>query len=320
MQQIVSRWAPPAGVRDHTGSPIPHDTVFFAPPPPEIGPVRTAHSGVTIHGSALSKPAAKKVIGLFTLFGMVVGGFLGIGFARGHWTGLIIGMVLGGLIIGGLIYRREGRKRDCTYTGARGVARFPYSARNETAPRGEIFLFSDAVEVQTALLGRSMGTNFNFQWKDAGGKTLYKLEGGYYGTGRSPDPESVYHFARAAEAAWSEYLYPSVMADLRRQDSYKFVVNRTIGAKQYAVLGPGFIDVINPNRQFHNLTHEIQSAVLHQGWIIIRRHDARNKAINSLTGEDGIFYLSYRSVSNVRIFLKLLESVVGVACQGYDQL
>jgi hypothetical protein len=273
---------------------------------------------MTTRGSALSKPAAQKVIGLFTLFGMVVGGFLGAGFARGQWPGLVIGALLGGIIIGGLIYRREGRKRDCTYTGSHGMARYPYSARNSGTPKGDIFLFSAAVEVQTALLGRSMGTNFNFQWKDARGKTLYKLEGGYYGTNKSPDPESVYHFARAAEAAWSDYLYPAVMAELKRQGSVRFLINRSIGNKQYAVLGPGFIDILNPGKQFHNLAHEIQSVTLFQGWIIIRRKDARDKAINSLSGADGIFYLSYGSVSNVRIFLRMLEQVVGVRCQGSD--
>jgi hypothetical protein len=313
MTQLSGRWMPSADVRSHSGGPIPPGTLFFAPPPPEIGRIVSAHSGLREAGCAVSKPVPRKVIGLFVLFGVAVGGFLGAGFSQGHWLGILIGAPLGALLIGVPICRRERKRDDCTYVGTHGTARFPVSGRGRSVPKGEIFLFANAVDLQTALLGRSAGTNFNYQWKNEKGKTVYKLEGGYYGNNKSIDPDAVFHFAQAAEEAWSQYYLPQVRADLQRKGSYQFITRRGLSANQVAVIAPGRLEVITGEKRFHAAAHDIDDIVVHHGWIIIRRKDAQNRAMQSLDGAHGILYLSYGTVSNAKIFLTLLTQVVGVA-------
>lgn len=315
---MLIRWTPSSDVRSHTGGPLAPDSLFFAPPPIEIGKVLSAQSGLRAGSSAVNSPMPRRVIGLFALFGVLVGGFLGAGFSHSQWPGILLGALIGALLIGWPISRREGKRNDCTYVGTHGIARFPSSSRHAAVPRGEVLLFASAVDLQTALLGRNMGTNFNYQWKNDKGKTLYKLEGGYYGNKKDSDPDAVFHFARAAEEAWSQYFLPQVRAELRRNGSYRFLTRRGLSSNQYAVIGPGYLDIVTGERTFHCLAHDIADIVLHQGWIIIRRKDAQDRAINSLDGAHGICYLSYGSVSNVKIFLMLLTQVVGVSWRNSE--
>lgn len=315
----ISRWRPDSSeIRDHTGAPLgldsPDSPVFFAPPPPEIGAVRTAHSGVSSRGSVMAKPMARKVVGLFTLLGALPGGLVGAAVVPsgggGAWWGALLGAIVGGGLLGGLLYRREGRKRDCTFTGTLGIARFPFPRSS----RPNLLRFADAVELQTAFLGRNMGTNFDFRWKDARGKTIYRLEGGYYGNARDGDPDSVYHFAVAAERAWNAYKLPEFRAQIERQGSARFCLSRVLGKAQYASVGRGFFEFDYANRRVRLTPSEIESMSIHQGILVIRRIGARDRAIVSRSGEDGIYYLSYGAFANVGLFLHLLEEAAGITC------
>jgi hypothetical protein len=49
MTQYADVWKPEASIHDHSGQPIPPEASFFAPPPPEIGMVLSAHSN-RMHG------------------------------------------------------------------------------------------------------------------------------------------------------------------------------------------------------------------------------------------------------------------------------
>src|SRR5262249_35110630 len=160
----------------------------------------------------------------------------------------------------------ESRRNDCTYVGLLGIARFTASGPDAAKSRGDVFLFANAVDLQTAFLGRNMGTNFNYQWKDARGKTLYKLEGGYYGGKSNVDPDAAFHFALAAEAAWTRYFLPHVMDQLQRDGCYRFLTRRGLSADQYAVIGPGYLDILIGNKTFHNLASDINDVMLYHGF------------------------------------------------------
>lgn len=313
MQQTGSRWLPPSDVRSHANGPIPPGSLFFAPPPAEIGKVLSAQSGLRSDGAAVTQTIPRKVVVLFVLFGLLVGGFLGAGFTHGHWAGILIGSLTGAVAIGWPIYRREGRRNDCTYVGTHGIARFPATAHGNTGPRGEVFLFADAVDLQTAFLGRNMGTNFNYQWKDARGKTLYKLEGGYYGGKNNSDPDAAYHFARAAEEAWCRYYLPTLQNQLRRDGYCRFLTRRGLSADQHAIVGPGYLTFVTGTKTFRYSVGEIDDILLQQGILTIRRKGAKAHAMNTLDGSQGIITLSYGSVANVRLFLRLITDVVGAS-------
>ena len=317
MSEILSQWVPAANVLNHTGRPIPPDSIFFAPPPIAIGTVLSAQSGARMGGSAVSEPQSRKIIGLFGLFGLLVGGFLGACFSQGQWTGIIVGGLIGAMAIGWLIYRRESRRNDCTYVGAQGIARFRDSRNDSVRSRADVFLYAGAASLQTAFLGRNSGTNFNYQWRNERGKTVYKLEGGYFGSKKNIDPDADYHFARAAEAAWTRHYLPHVMTQLRRDGSVQFPVRQGVSAKQVAVIGPGYFDFIVGDKTYHNPAGDIADVVLQMGIIIIRRRDAQYRAMNGANGsyipESGMFGLHYGRVSNVKLFLTLLKEVAGIS-------
>ena len=103
------------------------------------------------------------------------------------------------------------------------------------------------------------------------------------------------------------------MAEIQRNGSARLVARRGLSADQHVVVGAGYLDVITGPKTFHNLAADIDDIVVHQGWIIIRRKDAQDRAVNSLDGSNGICYLSYGAFANVRVFLTLLTDVVGVS-------
>jgi len=318
MTMPSNRWTPSVGIRNHAGGLLPPDAIFFAPPPPEIGEVLSAHTGLRGDGSAMSQRVPRRVVSFFALLGAAFGGFVGYGVAHGQWLGMLCGMVLGILLIGGPIFRRERMRNDCTYVGTQGVARFPVGTARHSYPKGQILLFADAAGLQTAFLGRNMGTNFNYRWKDARGKTLYMLEGGYFGNKQNTDSEAAFHFARAAEEAWSRYLLPHVTEEIQSRGSTRFVTRRGLSGEQYAVIGRGYLEIVTGEKRFRCDADAIDDILVFQGWIVIRRKDATKRQVQSFDGSHGICYLSYGTVVNVRVFLTLIKNAVGVAWRTGD--
>ncbi len=287
--------------------------MFFAAPPPEIGTVLSAQSGLRLDGSTVLGATGLKVVVSFTFFGMLVGGFLGGGFTNGHWVGVAIGAVVVAALFGVLMYRRELHRADCTFVGTHGIARFRFPGRNGTRARCDLMCFVDAVDLQSAFLGRNMGTNFNYQWRSESGKVLFKVEGGHFSKSRSEDPQSVLHFAQAAEAAWSAYFMPMLMAEIQRTGSCRFKTQRGIVTQQHAIVGPGFLEIVTNGKPVRFRTADIDDVVLFQGLIMIRGKNAPQHAINTADGSNGLCYLSYGCVANVKTFLMLLTHVVGIA-------
>ena len=73
MARSHSRWTPTPDIRSHIGGRIP----TFAPPPAEIGPVRSAQCSLRTGGVAVVSPIARKVAGIFMFFGKMEGGYFG---------------------------------------------------------------------------------------------------------------------------------------------------------------------------------------------------------------------------------------------------
>jgi len=315
MAESAGKWIPPSDVTAHSGDLIPSDSIFFAAPPPEIGQVLSAHSGIRTNGSAITRPSILKVVACFALLGGVTGETIGLGLGHGNISGRLIGAVIGALLFGWAFAKRELGRNECTYVGILGVARFSPNHKGP-AQRGQVLLFVDAVDLQTALLGRKHGTHFHYAWRSAQGKVLFKLVGGYYGTQKHIDPDAVFHFARAAEEAWSGYLLPKVLEDIRQSGSYHSQTRRGLIANQHLVVGPGFLDLVTDGKTIHSAANDIADIVVDRGWIIIRRKDAQDRQINSFDGSHGIIRLSYGCVGNVRVVLTLMSEVVGVKWQN----
>ena len=184
--------SPPPVVTEHDGNRLPPDIDWFAPPPAEIGELRSAHTTLKQNQqpwSTLSRVLLAGGIGLgITLVAdLTVKYFQNPGGAE---TVRIIGAIVG--ICGALIAWFATRfKHHVSYVGKSGLARSTIVGRRENPPKDELFQFASAAELRTGETrhyhnGVYTGTHYHFQWTDAQGKLQFKLAGQYSSAKSTP--------------------------------------------------------------------------------------------------------------------------------------
>ena len=311
MTQAISRWTPPSGVESHTGEPVPPDSNFFVAPPPQIGEIYTAHSGWQGNKKAGQGIGSIIVIILVGGLGALLGGVLGGVFTSGEPIALAIGAVIGAICLGYIMFRSEAKKNAVSYTGAQGIARYRYNNDLEKREKGEVFLFADAVELRTSQTrhytnGIYSGTEYNFTWTGKDGRQACRLAGRYSSEKGTPGPNDPFQYARAAETAWSRYLLQFVSAELERSGAFRF----NLRGNNCVVAGPGFLDLYMNGQQIRCPVDEIANVDMNQGVITVRRKDAKDGFLG--IGSTGIFRFTYGELANGRVFLMLLDKLVGV--------
>lgn len=309
MIAMLDDWRPQQEVTEHSGEPLPADAFFFVSPPTEIGEVVTAHSSVR-RGKPL-EPTGWRLL--------LAGGLTAVGDFI-IWLVLHSDTEIGSLLMWMLLFSVPAflitflvskRTAVCSYAGSLGIARFRLKRDPDKTRRPEIFLFQNAVELRTSQTrhytnGVYTGTNYEFIWSNFQGKTCYKLTGSYYSSDGKPDKESPYYYALGAEGAWSAFAFERAKAELANHGVVRF--NLPYG--NYLVIGDGFIDLCFKGQTAHCPTHEIDRVTIKQGVITLRRTDAKSGFFG--IGSSGIFTFDYAGLANARVFLFLLDHLVGV--------
>ena len=294
-------WTPPASVTEHQGDPLAADGDFFAGPPAGIGTVRTAHT--SLKKGEMAKPAPVRAA---IALGCGVAGFLlMLGFHR--MTDLLIipasltgtpAWLWAGLIAVGPAYlgwRASAFQHSCNFAGDAGCAQYRCQGERGRLVQNSVFRFQDASAVSTRLVrrlknGRCHGTRFYFYWHAPGSENVvFWLSGTHYADGKTPPARNLYNFGRAVESAWYQYAAPKIDAELRQQGFVKF----HMGAGRWAVLGPGYIRIVEKDGNSSRCAAEdIGSAKLDDGYLTIRRKDARSSLFH-LFNEEGVFGFNY---------------------------
>ena len=308
MTQAAIRWVPPPDVVDHSGDAIDLTAVFFAPPPPSIGQVFTAHSAV-VSGKKPGPSAGVVVrVVLLALLGALIGGaFLTAG--TGSPIGFLFGAVIGGALLGWVGTLSGKGRNSCSYTGSLGLARYFYS--NDAAKRSqpELFLFQNAVEMRTAQTrqyynGVYTGTSYSYTWTGRDGKVVFRLSSSYRSEKGTPDRHDPFYYARAAEISWSRFLLQFVNEELNRSGAFRF----NLRGNNCVVAGQGYLDLYMNGQQIRCLTQDIANVDMKQGVLTIRRKDATSGFLG--IGAKGVFSFTYSELANGRVFLMLLEQLV----------
>jgi hypothetical protein len=218
------RFSPPAGVQasptDHAGFTIRDgECEFFAPPPSEIGDIRSRWS--TLSPTTRMMPSSLRMF-------LIVAGGLGLA-VLGAAVGIFLDAApltalgaLGGLVFGsGFVWLKTRGLHSCTYVGVDGVAQFWCVGSPDNIVRSDTFLFENAVELRTRQIRKYLkssieftiadagvykGTEYVFEWFDADGTRVFSLEGKYYSETGQPIASSPFWFARSAEASWTDFL------------------------------------------------------------------------------------------------------------------
>lgn len=203
--------------RTHQGQPVEEDRIFFERPPGEIGNISTADATLRRGQLKFCVQRSAILLGLSAL--PLLGGsaaLLANGVARGSAWGLV-GM-LGGLLL--LLGVCGLQFHECAYVGDKGIARFGWNVpKFMMSPQNSgVFLFENARSLYASstrsyMNGIYSGTTATFVWKDKAGKNVFNLNSSYYSWKERPNRDRTIHFARSAERAWTERVYPMHLAE-----------------------------------------------------------------------------------------------------------
>ena len=304
-------WRPPEGVCNHAGGPLTGNDDFFATPPPEIGEVLSAHTSLRRDSRPMAPGTRLTVAVIVGALGMGLGVFIALNL-RDHFWQLFWPVLFAGLGLGITLASTRFR-HTCTFVGRDGLARFRCAGSREHIESGEVFFFRDAAELRTAQTrhytnGVYQNTTYSYTWSDVTGRKRYSLSGSYRSEQGNPSAKSPYHFASAAERAWTLYLLNQVQAQLNTSGTIFF----GLGGKNWVRLGPEYIGL-----HFNGQTTECQAADIaavriEQGMVQVRRKDAREGWFSS----QGVFKFPYGNLANAQLFQILMEQLVGVPING----
>jgi hypothetical protein len=295
-------WEPPDDLKDHRDAPIPRDAEFFHPPPKEIGHLFSAYSTLKFK----HQPKSLGVRLVIAALGGAVGAGVGFGLsliAGDVWQ--IIWLVLFpilGLAIG---FGATSFKHTCTYVGAYGLAKYTCSKSRENV-KEEIFLFESAAEVRTGLTahytnGVYQRTEYYFKWTDERGRIVYKITGSHRSKDDNPPAGDLYNFGRAAEFAWSVFLYQDADRQIRERGEYEFGLT----GSDFVRMGKGWVEFNLRGQTYHCSKDELATYSLANGQLTIKRADAKEGWFSS----KGVFKFPYREIGNARLFLILFEKL-----------
>lgn len=292
-------------ITDHADRELPDDIDFFAAPPPEVGTVSSAWSTLR-QGVEPWSPALRGLIGGI---GLLIGGGIGLmigtftEFALGVWA---LGLGLVGFLIG---WFATGFKHTSTFVGDRGLARFVCRGGREGAVTAEVFPFAEAAELRTSetrkyVNGAYQGTEYTWTWYDHDGRKRFVLNGTYQGEKTRPKPTDPFHFALAAETAWSRHLLRQVPLMLETKGAIFF----SLGGSDWVSVAPGRLELCVRGQTTSCATNEIGSVSIDQGLFTVKRADAK---VGWFTSK-GVFKFNYAALANAQLFLFVLEKLANV--------
>ncbi|HEY3739447.1 MAG TPA: hypothetical protein VGL53_06370 [Bryobacteraceae bacterium] len=255
-------WTPPPNVTEHQGSPLPPDADFFVDPPPEIGPIRTAHtslkqgvkpkSAIVRLAIALACGAAMEV--LLMVIDKETGGvdpasgFFSHAFrsVEDLQTAVYLAPVaLLTALIAWLVIRFN---HSCNYVGDLGCADFTCKRRSTRITKRVVFQFKSAHSITSSATEHYkntayINTTFAFNWyASPQAKPVFWLKGSHTSRSAAPPVDDWYHFCRSAETAWYYFIAPQIDAELAEKGRVRFYANGG-----WMALGPGFIEITDRN-------------------------------------------------------------------------
>jgi hypothetical protein len=178
-----------------------------------------------------------------------------------------------------------------------------------TGRKIKIFTFrsSDRITLTNKFVnGVYSNTFYEYRWYDANKQNIYSLCGSHSSKEGNPPVQDTYHFALAAENAWSVFAYECACDKLERNATVSF----DLVGDRALVLGNGFIEIINSNKSTRINTSEIDHLTIDRGIVTLRKIDAKSGFFG--IGSSGIFQFEYRQIGNAKLFLMLFDALVGV--------
>lgn len=217
----------PATTKTHAGREIAETSVFFAPPPKEIGRIKTAHTTLSRNEKPALFPPLVSSIFSFFLCGFVISllAHLLLDLPLGLRQGSLYGFAAFFSALLWLLARRYYLGipcHRCTYVGEEGVAELLLLNHRKGIVKQKMLKFSDAESLfyhgSRCYANDYRYTRFKYGWKNLSGKRLFQICGAYHAVQGAPkDLDSRYYFGLAADNAWSDYRLPALVKSLKKK-------------------------------------------------------------------------------------------------------
>src|SRR5262245_33753683 len=306
-QEQGYRWTPPDNMTNHGGKDLSDKDDFFAPPPPEIGEVTSAYT--SLRTDKHPWPMGTRVgLGFFIGCILAVIAF----FIMMLMEAVPLFMVLVPLGAAGLglliVLLATGCSHTCHYVGNEGVAEFKSSGNRDNIASSNICPFGEAAELRTSQVRRYVngvyqGTSYTFTWSDKHGRQRYVIQGQHNSERGTPPAKNNYHYAGAAELAWSNYLLGFV-ADQLQQDGY---LHFSLGGADYVRVGPDYLELRVSGQTTQCAADDIKAINLNAGMFTIKEKGAKEGWFSS----KGVFKFNYNALANAQLFAFVLKKLTG---------
>ncbi|MEO1352055.1 MAG: hypothetical protein AAFW84_25175 [Cyanobacteria bacterium J06635_15] len=313
METPIPAWTPPENVRNHAGTPITPDQIFFAAPPATIGPVITAASSLS------SEPKSRT---LLQKFGSPFLAAVGIGFATWvvvfmvSFTGLSISPALMTVIVlvvaiaAGAWFYYEGEifRAECSYVGQLGIARYTLKGSPTANPTTMVMHFADAVDLRTTQTrtyknGQYQYTSYRYVWKQRN-QPNQTLAGAHTSESGQPPVLHPYYLATSAEISWTQYLLKLANQDLAEKGYIEFPLQ---GNLQAVKVGNNFLEFVTKQGDSQRTAvADMQNVELRAGHFKFKHRDAK------WWSGKGKYSFAYSNMPNAKLFLLCLQQLAGV--------
>lgn len=300
------------GLPDHTGAAPPAPMEFFTAPPSEIGTVVSAESTLR-PGRSHKSFVARLLTAAVVAAGLIVAVDWGTSQMRSRADReslAIVAYVVAGILFF-LILLATRFKAVCSYVGERGVARFTLSGSRQAQPKSEVLVFEQAEELHAGQTrhyhnGIYTGTTYDYYWNGPDGRRLFRLKGQHRGNKNLPKRGSPFHFANAAELAWSRHYLARADRQLQSEGSIAFPVDKS----RVVRVGPGFMEFHFGEAPVRLTRDEFASVNLSGGQFSFKHADAK------WYSRAGKYSFSYGRMANAKVFIIALEKLMGYRWGG----
>ena len=158
-----------------------------------------------------------------------------------------------------------------------------------------------ALQVRRYVNGIYQGTSYDFRWCDGSGRQLISLHGQYFGEKANPKAGHAFHFAAAAEIAWSEHFLERAQRQLATEGSIAFRVDQT----RVVRVGPGFLEFHFGGEPVRVNQEEIGQVTLGNGTFAFKHRDSK------WYRSAGKYSFRYGNMANGKAFLLALDKLMG---------
>lgn len=308
---LASIWTPVSATTTHAGLTLGNTTVFFAPPPADIGNVLSADSTLGANPKTKKRDGYATYLNWFqTLLLTFLAGFL-------SWlilllvTGAELVSVIVGVAVGVFTFWRTFETKGdvtpatCTYVGSRGIAQYVWDDDEGKRQTPQTLGFQDVAELRTLetrhfVKNAYQHTTYIYQWSE-GSQTAFVIKGLYRSPQGLPSAKDRYHFALAAEKAWTLFRMERALEALLQGNSVVFEVHNgdTITLTN---------DAIELRRRGESVRVAYQDGAklsVNQGVMTLSSNDSQR----SFFGSKGVYTFNYHDVANAQLLLLLFNTV-----------